>query len=209
MPLETKLITLVGACFATAFLVYGNVQEVFYIQSLQYLSFAILGIVAASTPQFTLRVAPSATVATLGTLVTIIVHLVWEFVYPGYTAAFYREERLFGCYPVEANPAGGSFRWCGEHARINVPPASLTASPSLVLEAGPIPQAIKIENLRKQQILISIAPGEKRMIALNPLIEQNTATPQTIRIDASQSFVPSLLWPTSIDTRHLAVKVYE
>jgi hypothetical protein len=206
--ISDKLIMLTGACYACAFLIYGNVQEVFYIQVLQLLFFVLLGIVAsvayrsAELTGRSLLVPPSLCVA------VVALHIVWEFIAPGYTRAFYLEKRPFGCFAAEAPSEGSSYRWCGERARFEQVLLPGAVSADVFVEAGPIPQTLVIGDEGRESVEIKLAPGEKRLVII-PVSEVSQAQGRAaIRCDASSSFIPKLIWPTSGDTRRLAFKVY-
>lgn len=206
---SSKLVTLTGACFAAAFLVYGNVQEVFYVQSLQYLFFVMIAVVAAVTPHHarpTLRRILTSPALYMGILA---LHLIWEFVLPGPTRDFYRYERAFGCFATERTPSGTPYRWCSEHVRVALPVSTQTNAIQLVLEAGPVAQDITISAPALTPSTHSLAPGERREIAINVPSATPSLTTRTIRIDASRSFVPALLWGSTADTRRLAFKIIQ
>jgi hypothetical protein len=203
-----KLIVLTGACYGCAFLIYGNVQEVFYIQVLQFLFFCIAGIVAAVAYRSsdlstrTALVSPSLCVA------LIALHVGWEFATPGLTRTFYAENRQFGCFPTETPPNGTPYRWCGERAVLERSLPANSQTLDIVVEAGPLPQTLSVMSEQGAPVSISLAPGEKRVVTV-PLSKGDSEHAQAlIRFDATASFVPKLLWPTSADTRRLAFKVY-
>jgi hypothetical protein len=207
--ISDKLIMLTGACYACAFLIYGNVQEVFYIQVLQLLFFALLGIVAsvayrgAELTARSLLVPPSVCVA------LVALHIVWEFITPGHTRAFYAEKREFGCFAEEASSESSSYRWCGERARFEQVLLPGAEAVDVVVEAGPISQTLVIGDEGREPLEIQLAPGEKRSVSI-PVSEASQAQGRvTIRCDASGAFIPKLVWPTSGDTRRLAFKVHQ
>jgi hypothetical protein len=203
-----KLIVLTGGCYASAFLIYGNVQEVFYVQVLQFLFFAVVGLVAAVGYQNrTLSLTTTRSVSWL-CLALISLHLVWEFVSPGPTRAFYAANRQFGCFPQEAPPGSSPYRWCGERAAIERAVDSNLPSLEILVEAGPISQTILIADGEMERVSVSLAPGERKVVNV-PLLKASQAQGRSVvRFEASGSFVPRLLWPASDDTRRLAFKVY-
>lgn len=207
--ISDKLIMLTGACYACAFLIYGNVQEVFYIQVLQLLFFALVAIVASvayRSSELTSRsllVSPSVCVA------LVALHLIWEFITPGYTRAFYAEKRQFGCFAEESSSESSVYRWCGERARFEHPVPHGAGAVEMVVEAGPVPQTLVIGDEGREPLEIQLAPGEKRSVSI-PVSEASQAQGRVaIRCDASSAFIPKLVWPTSGDTRRLAFKVYQ
>lgn len=111
---------LIAACFSAAFLIYGNVQEIFYVYPLEVLFFAVVGIAAAAGPadfrsQSRLRNALAVIV-----LVLVLAHIGWERLLPGRTGARNQSEP-FGCFAQETDAAGLKYRWCGPRARLIVP----------------------------------------------------------------------------------------
>jgi hypothetical protein len=207
--ISDKLIMLTGACYACAFLIYGNVQEVFYIQVLQLLFFALLGIVASVAYQGTELTARSLLVPPSVCVAFVALHIVWEFITPGYTRAFYAEKRQFGCFAEEDSSESSSYRWCGERARFEQVLLPGAGAVIVVVEAGPIPQTLVLGDEGREPLEIKLAPGEKRIVSV-PISEASQAERRaTIQCEASSSFIPKLVWPTSDDTRRLAFKVYQ
>lgn len=207
--ISTKLIALSGACFGCAFLVYGNVQEVFYVQALQFLFFAMVAIIASvtfksATSQFLKPLLNPAWCVAI-----VALHLVWEFVLPGTTRTFYQELRPFGCFAPEQTPSGVPFRWCGEHALL-LKQVPLDHSPiTVTLEAGPTPQHVTIQTSQVSPLTESLNPGEIKTISIpvDPLWVTGSFVP--VYIDAAHSFVPSRKSPGSDDSRRLAFKIRE
>ena len=199
--LEIKLYALTGACFGCAFLVYGNVQEVFYVQVLQFLFFVLIGTIAAAvpTPPVSALTARRVLVA-LG--VTLALHLIWEFMVPGHTRHLAAAPREFGCYPVEISPAGHRFRWCSEHAAVKAPAGT---SFTLHLAAGPEPVVITAAHPRSTppQSSLTLAPGERGVLVVSGAEEG------VVRLRASTSFLPRARDATSTDNRRLAFRVLE
>lgn len=206
--ISDKLMVLTGGCYASAFLIYGNVQEVFYVQVLQFLFFAVVALVAAVGYQNrTLSLTKIRGVSWL-CLGLISLHLGWEFVSPGPTRAFYAEDRQFGCFPQEAPPGAAPYRWCGERAAIERTGLSNMPAIDLVVEAGPISQTIVISDGEMEGISVSLAPGERKVVNVPLGGAAQRQGRGVFRFQASGSFVPKLLWPASEDTRRLAFKVY-
>lgn len=205
LSISSKLTLITGACFACAFLVYGNVQEVFYIQALQFLFFTVISVVAAellsthTTTRHSLLTSPW-TIAIL-----TVAHLVWEYGTPGPTAQWLKEPREFGCYPAEAAPNAAPYRWCSERSLIFYPAPASGAPLTVYLEAGPVPQTIEI-TANGSHTSVSLAPGERKQVEVpTPLAGLNSPW-ITVRFNANGSFVPKLLWEQSDDTRRLAFK---
>jgi hypothetical protein len=207
--ISEKLIVLTGACYGCAFLIYGNVQEVFYVQVLQFLFFAVVGIVAAVA----FRRSDLSTGQVLISPVIVVglfaLHLVWEFVAPGDARALYSEARRFGCYSPETPPNGAAYRWCGERARIERPVSSSTGILDITVEAGPVPLTLTLHDEGASAVSLTLSPGEQRTVAIPLGVSSQGRGHALVRLDASASFVPKLVWPASSDTRRLAFKAYE
>ena len=207
--ISDKLIMLTGACYACAFLIYGNVQEIFYIQVLQFLFFALIGIVASVAYRSTELTARSLLVSPSVCVALVALHLVWEFITPGYTRAFYAEKRRFGCFPDERSPEGTSYRWCGERAQFERALVPGAGAVEIFVEAGPMPQTLSLGVEGRAPIEVKLAPGEKRVVSI-PVSRASLVEGRVdIRCDASSAFVPKLLRPSSGDARRLSFKVYQ
>ena len=205
--IPTKLIVLTGACYGCAFLIYGNVQEVFYVQVLQFLFFAIVAVVASLAyreEDLTRRrlLVPSWICAAL-----VCAHVVWEFVVPGSTREFYQEKRIFGCYPEEAPSAGSPYRWCSERGRFEHSVAPGQSSATVVVEAGPQAQSISLVEGMGEMVVVTLSPGEKKIVTVPVSAEAQALGRAEVAFVASASFVPRLLRPTSGDMRRLAFKL--
>lgn len=83
VPHTHKLLLLTGAAFGFAFLIYGNVQEVFYVQSLQYLFFAVVFLVASIMGSSIVITERKRKLFLISFLCLFIGHMVWEYAVPG------------------------------------------------------------------------------------------------------------------------------
>lgn len=112
LPFSNKVFLLIGASFAAAFLIYGNVQEVFYIQSLQYLFFASLALVAAAGGGW--KISDKERLSMFYFLaVMLALSMLWKM----NDGAITLPPTTYGCYAPEADQNGRTFRWCGVRAR--------------------------------------------------------------------------------------------
>lgn len=207
LPIASKLVALTGGCFGCAFLVYGNVQEVFYIQILQFLFFALVATVASVDTISLFQSETSRNRLASVSAAVVVIHLVWEFIAPGATRKFYQEERVFGCFPPELSPAGETYRWCGEHSLTEHSVSTEAHSLSLLLEAGPTPQSLTLRTRYGATVTQSLTPGERRTVTIPLKAGADLVSPVPVRIDAAASFVPHELWPESTDSRRLAFKI--
>jgi hypothetical protein len=101
--------------------VYGVVQEVFYVHALQVLFFCSLGFVAAATQG--LLTWPAAVRRTLWVLLAalFVIHLGYEYVYPGSTRLARSPVVPQGLYWQERDEDGVPFRWTSSQAVFPVP----------------------------------------------------------------------------------------
>jgi hypothetical protein len=203
-----KLVVLVGACYGCAFLIYGNVQEVFYVQVLQFLFFAIVGIVAAVGYRRNDPLKGTTLVPPWICVLLIALHGVWEFVTPGDARAFYSELRQFGCFSPETPPDGHTYRWCGERGMIEWSVKPDARSIDLAVEAGPVPLALTLHELGENAVPFTLAAGERRIVTIPVSDSSRQEAHANLRFEASASFVPKLLWRESQDPRRLAFKIY-
>jgi hypothetical protein len=205
--IETKLIALIGACFGCAFLIYGNVQEIFYVQVLQYLFFAVVAVVAANNPPQARRKDQAKAIVLIITL-GFSGHLVWEYVTPGYTRTFAREPREFGCFPEEGD-GKEPFRWCSQHAVIKIPRPVDGTDHGLVFTAGSSRQDIILSNVNDGSTLesVSLKAGEKKLVRLPHTLFAAAPSEVYLRLDATTSFVPALTPSGSTDRRRLAYRL--
>lgn len=104
---DQRVLRLALACFGGAFLIYGNVQEVFYIQSLQLLCFSVWGLAVALLPGSH----RGERAVWSGVVLAVVLHLGWLWLHPRAAVS-----DTFGCYA----PAPRA-RWCGREARQNFP----------------------------------------------------------------------------------------
>ena len=83
LPGWVKAVTLISICSCCGFLIYGHVQEFFYIQSLQFTFFITLAIFSASlAPRLSLR--PGHAKVLWGFLgLGLVAHLIWEYAFRG------------------------------------------------------------------------------------------------------------------------------
>ena len=111
----------VGGTSIVGFLVYGLVQEVFYVHALQVLFFFSLGFVAAATQG--VLTWPAAARKTLWTaLVTVfVIHVGYEYVYPGPSRLVRPPVAPEGVSWQEPDENGVVFQWTSSRAVFPVP----------------------------------------------------------------------------------------
>ena len=110
-----RLVLLCGFCFAAAFLVYGMVQEIFYVQSLQILFFAVLSAVALVPTERGPLTPRQLRQLTLWIGALFVGHLLWESRVLDFASAP-RLPHSYGCSGEERDDDGQPFRWCSTAA---------------------------------------------------------------------------------------------
>jgi hypothetical protein len=108
-----RVVLLSCAATGAAFAIYGNVQEVFYVQSLQYLFFCLFATASALLAPGGEHQGARFSRTLSGILCFgFLAQIVWMYAVPAKArnrpAAFER----FGCYAPETD-SRGSFQWCG------------------------------------------------------------------------------------------------
>lgn len=203
-----KLLLLTGACFGCAFLIYGNVQEVFYIQALQFLFFGMVGAIAAVSPQRPDRQSRRPLVSPLICVAAVLLHLVWEFLAPGRTSSFYREQREFGCFKLEAPAEGAAYRWCGPRAvlRRDLGPGAEVVD--VTVEAGLVSALVTLQDEGGRPVSEWLQAGERRTVQVPVGADSKSRGFALVRVETSSSFVPKFVLPGNGDSRRLAVKLY-
>ncbi len=112
---QQRLVLLCSVCFSSAFVVYGMVQEIFYVQALQLLFFAVLSGVALIPGAHGVLAPRQMRGLAVAIGIAFVAHLGWEQWHAsGLPAAF-------GCYGEERDEAGKAFRWCSPLAGEAVP----------------------------------------------------------------------------------------
>lgn len=207
-----QIIALSCICSLIACFIYGFVQELFYVQSLQYVFFAIVGILAGITSrEQTSSFSPYA--GTKRTLLLIcalfVIHLFWNDIF----GRQYKDSS--GCYGVERINESDSWIWCGVRSSIDLPleagetrkinfelaPASQRANQSSAL--------VSIESCEKVIFSRQMKPGEKAELSIESEIsscQQDRNGYVRLKAYSSHYFIPAIEDPTSADRRVLALR---
>lgn len=202
-----KLLLLTGACFGCAFLIYGNVQEVFYVQVLQFLFFAVAGVIAAGAYRQPELASKRLLVPAWGCVLLVVLHLAWEFGAPGHARSFYAEHREFGCFGQQSSAQGTAYRWCSERAVLARAVNPNAEAVEITIEAGPLPQNVSLQDDEAAAVEMSLGAGERRVVQVPVSAASKARGAAFIRIESSTSFVPRLYSPGSKDSRRVALKV--
>lgn len=209
LPLEQQVYILLGASFTAAFLIYGNVQEIFYIQSLQYLFFIALGITASAIPEHSIRL-KNNTACIL--LVAIGLHIAWEFIWPAGSITRWQTPPRIPCFAAEPHPIHNSFRWCGPASFIEYQPddaeriakhITLTLQSTASTAARPITVQIHVPDTKDVHVTVSLEP-----VTVNiPIPTLNAGESIPVLFNTQQWFIPAQVLPDSRDQRKLSFQL--
>ena len=151
---KDRVVLLAGACFGSAFLIYGNVQEIFYVQPLQYLFFTGIALSAACLPERKM-LGDKPTLALLCFLVAMaICQAAWNARRSRFISG---EIPSFGCFAEERDPAGRIFRWCSTRARQQFP-----LNPASVLPTRALPHGEGRQDSFSFTLLVEIGPRPRK-----------------------------------------------
>ena len=133
--IQEKILLLIIASFSFAFLIYGNVQELFYVQPLQFIFFTVIGLALALHKNSGGLSDGKITLIYSIILSLIAAHFVWIYIY---SSKYAQSDSSFGCYAKEHSAEGKTYRWCGVEAatRIAVNKKDDKYYASLILESG-------------------------------------------------------------------------
>ncbi len=203
------LFLLIGASFASAFLIYGNVQEIFYIQSLQILFFLVIALLASRLSDK--RLSKNFKRSYLGLLcLLLLLHVVWEFVYPGRSFALNNKFSAYGCYYEE-----DGFRWCAKNSSLNVPVkrSEKTNQYNIYLKMkgsahsnNQMPYDVEVYYQNQLLTIVRLKPGEvSQSIYQVPFEKEQDFVNLTFK--SKYGFIPSKVILDSKDARPLSFKI--
>lgn len=151
-PADTLIAAYVSLSGLVAFVVYGQVQEVFYIHALQVVVFTLIGL-AAGLEEVTVEGTPSTVLdARVGRIAlalagVLALHLVQAYVVPGRLGEAFRDRQISRAgdrlLPPEQDEAGAYFQWTGASAFITVP-RTATWFAAEFRSTAPFPQTIEL-----------------------------------------------------------------
>ncbi len=210
---EQTALILSCVCFSAALLIYGNVQEVFYVYPLEILFFATAALAAAVVPADSKpnKLRPMCiAILTLG----LVLHLVWELEVPGRTGERNRSES-YGCYTEEKGEDGRIYRWCGPKTRVELPVVEEGGIRAAVF-AVRVPLSVHSEN--RLRVLISgrysidqqITVGSESKFTI-PLPADYPMGEDSVlaEIDATPLVIPARDLPGSRDFRLLSFQLVD
>ncbi len=202
LPLERRVISLLGAASLVAFLIYGHVQEVFYVQSLQFLFFAVCGISMAVLPMKE-SLCRSRSLLFTSLLAALALHLWLK--PPPRTA-----DTDYGCYPEERG-ADATFRWCGPHARISFSDMPSGANRLLLtIQMGPSPfpaNEVTIQARSSQHTRSEIPVSSQGRYKIEIPILAAPPSPISVSLATASYFIPAKDFKNSADYRILSYRI--
>lgn len=116
LPLEQKILLLICICFSAAFMIYGNVQEVFYVQALQFLFFMVIGMALAIGAERSQLSGNQAKIIFLTFAVALTGHFLWL-----KHAQVNPPSGTYGCFAKETDQKGREFSWCSIRSLQRIP----------------------------------------------------------------------------------------
>jgi hypothetical protein len=200
---KDQVVSLACVCSLIAITIYGFVQEVFYVLSLQYLFFCVVGIVCSFNYQNTSKKLISTRTLTFLIILLFILHLT--------TARLTAREHAdpFGCYPQETS-ADQSWTWCGIRSQQYFKRSDLGILKLQMAPGESEPNALLIKVCDKELYNQVLRAGQNIEVDLSPAREINCGnSPQDfIKVEASTAhyFVPAISSSDSKDARVLSFR---
>jgi O-antigen ligase len=202
IPSHKLALALITGSFLLAILIYGVVQEIFYIQCLQILFFSTLFGFAAEFPQTFAKKSKIRGICLSATLIAFVSHLIWE---EKSGRVLQQEQRAFGCHPAETEENGWVFSWCGPTAYLpyKVKDGAIQIKVQSILESKE--STMTIFEGRDKIGEFKLQPGTYYEKVI-PIGRRTTET-VWITIKNEAAFIPDLLYPESNDFRLLSFKL--
>lgn len=206
-----KIILLIVASFCFAFLIYGNVQELFYIQVLQYLFFIVLGIAAALQYGFfdLNRINRRKIYGIIA--IFIIAHFTWLYLVPRDLSIV----KEYGCFNRELDENGEEFRWCGVEAVRKLPLVKTTdgyradfSIETALLQTKHAGSKIEIYFGEALVHELAIKPGTRYKIGFELPESLMTGKEHYFKFISGAYFIPARDIKRSDDLRILSYKMY-
>lgn len=201
---------MIGACFSCGFLVYGLVQEIFYVQSLQLLFFVVvlLSCKGLSFPRLSRRL---QTICLYFIVVCLGAHLFWEYALPGHARAQLTDPRPYGCFAGEQTPEGKVFRWCGPASALHLAREQGQQRKTLKINLHPLASRggkaeLGIRVCGKQDTIV-LTPGTLQELDLDLSACRPEALDLVAEFELSAYFIPGLVIDGSRDFRRLSYQI--
>lgn len=186
-----QILILSTVCFVFALIIYGNVQEFFYVQILQICFFAVIANFAGQVKL------PANRYFTYLIFSLFILHLGWEHLIPGNNSKFIQDS--YGCHGL----VDGA-RWCGRHVGFNAP-----------IKDGKI--TLNIKGVReKQKLVVASKLGEQTFDLftnthhkIEYLVPADYSGNLDLKLKSDYYFVPKQRNSKSDDLRILSFEIKE
>lgn len=215
-PLRARVVLLAPVCFSIGFLVYGLVQEIFYIQALQVFCFLMFGIAAGLIAKPGNSTRRSMQLEVLILLIFLGVHFGWEQITGVKPNTELAQDH--GCYSAARNSQGDLVQWCGPVSRFSLPILKESDRFYAVLEVNAHQfsdgsRRARIEVYARGQKIdrFGLSPGQRavRKIEITaerfPGIDLSAETASiVVDVESSAVLVPAMSMPKSKDTRLLS-----
>lgn len=207
-----RVVLLSCACFAAAFLIYGNVQEVFYVQPLQFYFFAVVGLILAALP-------PPAASPSRWPAIVFITALSAHFIFLTVTSRGMLQtpaSAQWGCFAPEQDQHGRRYRWCGPRSRTQFNTRREADGRVVVrfqIQAAPLAraaqEALQVSYRGRLLHQQTITPGHQSLIAFT--LPDGLLAPDARQIEldlrTALYFIPARAHPGSGDLRALAFRL--
>jgi hypothetical protein len=202
--------------YAFAFLIYGNVQEDFYVPALTILFFVTFGIFVQAVPSsFTVS---RRVQQTLGVLLALSFggHLTWEYGQPGVTRIAAAQNEM-GCYDDLGETPESTTMWCGPSFRLKRPVLWINGEPHAFVrlsyeqeDPNLMGLTMKVQGNQRTLPILSLPKGPFQWVDLT-LPKECASDTVRLLFEAKESFVPARDYLSgSGDIRRLSVqKSYE
>jgi O-antigen ligase len=219
VTLQQRLIILLSICAACAFLIYGNMQEFFYIQSLQCIFFITLAVFSAALSAQQNIERRHAKFLWLFLAVGLAAHVAWEYGFPGQARKSWQGRPLYGCYETEVDVVTGRFNWCGQTFRQKFPITDLNGQPTVMLSIGitnprPDPPLVNLRvELAAQEVASYRLHANARyflpIVIPQHLLSLTEGQTATLKFISDNLFNPAHDIAGSKDYRFLSIMKYE
>lgn len=197
----TAVCTSVAAGTLLAFTVYGQVQEVFYIQALQLTVWPAFAIVAGVAARRQPEPRPREGIVAIVLLVVLAAHLVHAYGTPGRLREAWRDRQITRAgerlLPPERDRNGEYFQWTGSVAYVNVPRSAARFSAE-VRRVAPFAQTVELRFDGRTFDRFVLTDTAWRPIAFNL---PETTRPRRLEIHVSP------VWRPDNDPRTLGIMI--
>ena len=216
---NSLLILVAGSCFAISFFIYGLVQEIFYIHSLQLLVFIVFGLLGGYYPKGE-QISPRFLSVSLSVMLLLfIAHLFWVHAYPAHQRISERTSDHYGCYGREVNGHGEKYNWCSTNARQSVVVKGRKGQKYFILKirteffkSGQETSNLRVDAAGETLYEATLAPHQTYSFKVSvpeKLYDQiNSRHRLKINLTHNTYFIPQQIFKTGNDYRVLSFQLY-